>query len=78
MPEDISVDSLMSAKQNVSVVLPPLITSDVPNVNSQPTERSIKEMCKLGRAMAEAVSRWLPTAAARVKSRVWSSGICGG
>jgi hypothetical protein len=32
----------------------------------------------MGRATAEAVSRWLPTAAARVKSRVWSSGICGG
>jgi hypothetical protein len=31
-----------------------------------------------GRATAEAVSRWLPTAAARVQSRVWSSGICGG
>jgi hypothetical protein len=31
-----------------------------------------------GRAIAEAVSRWLPTAAARVLSRVWSSGICGG
>jgi hypothetical protein len=31
-----------------------------------------------GRAIAEAVSRWLPTAAAGVQSRVWSSGICGG
>jgi hypothetical protein len=31
-----------------------------------------------GRAIAEAVSRWLHTAAARVQSRVWSSGICGG
>jgi hypothetical protein len=30
-----------------------------------------------GKAIAEAVSRWLPTAAARVQSRVWSSGICG-
>jgi hypothetical protein len=28
-----------------------------------------------GRATAQAVSRWLPTAAA---TRVWSSGICGG
>jgi hypothetical protein len=33
---------------------------------------------KLGRALAQAVSRWLPTAAARVRSRVWSSGISGG
>jgi hypothetical protein len=32
----------------------------------------------LGRAIAEAVSRWLPAAAARVQSRVWSIGICGG
>jgi hypothetical protein len=31
-----------------------------------------------GRAIAQAVSRWLPIAAARVRSRVWSSGICGG
>jgi hypothetical protein len=31
-----------------------------------------------GRAIAQAVSRWLRTAAARVRSRVWSSGICGG
>jgi hypothetical protein len=30
------------------------------------------------RVMAEAVSRWLPTAAVRVRTRVWSSGICGG
>jgi hypothetical protein len=33
---------------------------------------------KIGRAIAEAVSRWFPTAEARVQSRVWSSGICGG
>jgi hypothetical protein len=31
-----------------------------------------------GRAIGQAVSRWLPTAAARVRARVWSSGICGG
>jgi hypothetical protein len=30
------------------------------------------------RAIAEAVSRGRPTAAARGQSRVWSSGICGG
>jgi hypothetical protein len=28
--------------------------------------------------MAQAVSRWLPTAAARVHTRVWSCGVCGG
>jgi hypothetical protein len=32
----------------------------------------------MGRTTAQAVSRWLPTAAARVWSRVWLSGICGG
>jgi hypothetical protein len=31
----------------------------------------------VGRAIAEAVSRWTPTAAARVRSRVWSSEIGG-
>jgi hypothetical protein len=30
-----------------------------------------------GRAIAQAVSRWLPTVAARVRARVWSCGICG-
>jgi hypothetical protein len=30
-----------------------------------------------GRAIAQAVSRWLPIVAARVRARVWSSGICG-
>jgi hypothetical protein len=32
----------------------------------------------MGRAIAQAVSRWLPTAAARVRARVWSSEIFGG
>jgi hypothetical protein len=31
-----------------------------------------------GLSIAQAVSRWLPTAATRVCSRVWSSTICGG
>jgi hypothetical protein len=31
----------------------------------------------VGRAIAQAVSRWLPTAAARVRALVWSCGICG-
>jgi hypothetical protein len=29
--------------------------------------------CRYGRSIAEAVSRWLPTAAARVRARVWST-----
>jgi hypothetical protein len=31
-----------------------------------------------GCTIAQAVSCWLPTVAGRVRSRVWSSGICGG
>jgi hypothetical protein len=31
-----------------------------------------------GRAIAQAVSRWLRAAAARVRARFWSCGICGG
>jgi hypothetical protein len=31
-----------------------------------------------GHAIAQAVNCWLPTAAARVRTRFWSSGICGG
>jgi hypothetical protein len=31
-----------------------------------------------GHGIAQAVSRWLPAAVARVQTRVWSSGICGG
>jgi hypothetical protein len=32
----------------------------------------------ISKVKVEAVSRWLPTAAALVRSGVWSSGICGG
>jgi hypothetical protein len=45
-------------------------------------EQEIRKLFKVrytvGLAIAEAVSRWLPTTAARVQSRVWSSEICGG
>jgi hypothetical protein len=33
---------------------------------------------QLGRAISQAVSRWLPTAVARVRTQVTSCGICGG
>jgi hypothetical protein len=33
---------------------------------------------EMDRAIAQAVSRWLPISAARVQSQVLSSGICGG
>jgi hypothetical protein len=32
---------------------------------------------EMGRAIAQAVSRWLPTAAARVRAQAWSFGISG-
>jgi hypothetical protein len=33
---------------------------------------------RIGRAIAQAASRWLPTAAVRVRALVWSCGSCGG
>jgi hypothetical protein len=36
------------------------------------------DLMEVGRAIAQAVSRWLPTAVARVRARVRSCGICGG
>jgi hypothetical protein len=38
----------------------------------------ISEQQQIGRAIIQAVSHWLPTAAARVRSRVRSCGTCGG
>jgi hypothetical protein len=35
----------------------------------------LKQRVRLGRAIAQEVSRRLPTAAARVQTRVWSCGI---
>jgi hypothetical protein len=43
----------------------------MPRVGFEPTSPA-------GRAIAQAVSRWLSTAAARVQTRVQSFGICGG
>jgi hypothetical protein len=47
-----------------------------PTAHLHPMTRSLNYV--YGRAIGEAVSRWLPTVAARVQSRGWSSGICGG
>jgi hypothetical protein len=33
---------------------------------------------KESRVITQAVSRWFPTSAARVRARVWSGWICGG
>jgi hypothetical protein len=38
----------------------------------------IKSKSKIGRAIAQAVSRWFPTAAAWVQTRIQSCEICGG
>jgi hypothetical protein len=35
----------------------------------------VRKLSTMGRAIAQAVSRRLPTAAARVQTRVWSCGI---
>jgi hypothetical protein len=37
----------------------------------------VDKVTDVDRAIVQAVSRWLPIVAARVRSRVWSSGICG-
>jgi hypothetical protein len=41
-------------------------------------KNELEKVTDTQRAIAEAVSRWLPTSAARVRARVWSCGICGG
>jgi hypothetical protein len=45
-------------------------------VESKPTHFPVTS--SVGRAIAQPVSRWFPTAAARVQTRVKSCGICGG
>jgi hypothetical protein len=60
----------------LSTSLPPVESKLFPNRQACIYGPQVSGMA--GRAIAEAVSRWLPTAAARVQSRVWSSGICGG
>jgi hypothetical protein len=44
------------------------------------TDKDQKELVNhnWGRTIAQAVSHWIPTAAARVRALVWSCGICGG
>jgi hypothetical protein len=53
-------------------ILPPFSGSGSQERNQQGSRGT------LGRAIALTVSRWLPTAAARVRARVWSCGVCGG
>jgi hypothetical protein len=38
----------------------------------------VQALLQLGRAIAHAVCRWLPTAVTLVRARIWSSGICDG
>jgi hypothetical protein len=58
------------------------------SVESQPVKRRLGRCCEMawihllelsvGRAIAQEVSRWLPTAATRFRTRVRSCGICCG
>jgi hypothetical protein len=54
-----------------------MLSGTIINVPSDKKDLS-KFMWSLGCAIAQAVSRWLPTAAARVRSQIRSCGICGG
>jgi hypothetical protein len=47
-------------------------------VHKNPPLISVLSKAGVGRAIAQVVSRWLPTAAARVRSQVRSCGIRGG
>jgi hypothetical protein len=68
----------------VCVLMYPSLTPESWKMN--PEEMSLQyhiNICDImpksqGHTIAQAVSRWLPTAVAQVQSRVWSSGICGG
>jgi hypothetical protein len=68
------------------------LTSISRHVSMRPATRSILKLprlwrtlenrvglgSQLGRAIAQAITRWLPTAAARVRARIRSCGICAG
>jgi hypothetical protein len=60
-----------------SVVIGKPLAADTlnPCFEGKVTAFTLKKDC---RAIAQAISRWLPTAAAHVRARVWSCGICGG
>jgi hypothetical protein len=76
--------------QQVSIVLYPIImtnrfispfqTNHVPPTRHHEMFARLDKICicNKGRAIAQAVSRWLPTAATQVRARVWSCGIFGG
>jgi hypothetical protein len=49
-----------------------------PIVKYSSTSTFVALLLEFGRVIAQAVSRWLPTAAARVRFQVRSYGICGG
>jgi hypothetical protein len=50
----------------------------IASVTDQNESQVYKFKGRIVRAIAQAVSRWLPTAAAPVQTRIWPSGICGG
>jgi hypothetical protein len=72
----------MSLARNIATTYPFYLTKTylfklAPFLTSM-TKYGCNDFLEFGRAMAEAVSRWLPTAAARVPAQVRSCGICGG
>jgi hypothetical protein len=62
--------SVIMFLHSLNVILQTKLCS-VPRVNSNPgSQYSSGRRLAVGRAIAEAVSRWLPTVAARVRARV--------
>jgi hypothetical protein len=67
---------------DISLLLSSYISHTCPEFTLTATEQYKYSLLKLqlckGRAIAQAVSRWLPTAVAQIRAWVWSCGICGG
>jgi hypothetical protein len=58
--------------------VPPLLRCAIALSRQHIITSTVFKLEAYGRAIAQAVSRWLPSAAARVRSQVMSCGICGG
>jgi hypothetical protein len=71
-------DSLKYSWMEHYLVLPGIEPRLLVRPARNPVVISTDISCIIGRAVAQAVSHWLPIAATRVRARVWSCGICGG
>jgi hypothetical protein len=81
----------LNPKSGVSIIFSALCWKDIDALNppckeytklvwvrsEAATNKSSYNTHVKGRAIAHAVSRWLPNAAVRLRARVWSCGICG-